>query len=73
MCEGNQGAILLEKNRQVGMRTNHIGIHHHFLRNVLEDKYIEEKPADIMMKTVSEADYIKHMKRIMEGELWELV
>ena len=32
----NQGAILLENNKQVGMRTKHINIRHHFLRCVVE-------------------------------------
>ena len=62
------------------MRTKHIDICHHFLREMVEDKdmdikYIrsEEKPADIMTNDFSEANYVKHMKRIMERELWELV
>ena len=29
--EDNQGAIFLAKNRQVGIRTKHIDIRHHFL------------------------------------------
>ena len=32
ICEDNQGTIFLSKNRQVGIRTKHIDIHHHFLR-----------------------------------------
>ena len=36
----NQENIFLEKNRQVGMHTKNIDIHHHFLRDVLGEKYI---------------------------------
>ena len=77
--EDNQGEIFLENNKQVVMRTNHIDIRHHFLRNMVEDKnmniqYIRsKKPANIMMKNFPEADYINHMKGITEEELWELV
>ena len=54
------------------MRTNHIDIRHHFLRDMVEDKnmnikYIRSKiPADIMIMNFPEADYINHMKRITE-------
>ena len=51
----NQGAIFLANNRQLGMRTKHIDICHHILRDVVEDKDIdikyiqrEENPAYIM-------------------------
>ena len=32
----------------------------------------EDKPADIMTKNTQEADFARHMKRITQGELWEL-
>ena len=55
--EDNQGAIFLANKSQVGMRTNHIDILHHFLRDVVKDKDIaikyirsEENPEDIMTK-----------------------
>ena len=35
--EDSQGDILVAKNRQVGMRTKHIDMRHHFLRDMLED------------------------------------
>ena len=41
--EDKQGAIFLANNRQVGMNTKHINIHHHLLRYMLEEKYIEIK------------------------------
>ena len=65
---------------QGSMRTKHIDIHHHFMRDMVEDKdmdikYIrsEENPSNIMTNNCSEDDYVKHMKSIMEGKLWELV
>ena len=39
--EDNKGSILLVKNRQLGMCTKHIDIHHHFLRYMVEDKDID--------------------------------
>ena len=78
--EDNQGVIFLAKNRQVGIRKKHIDIRHNFLRDMVEEKDIdiqyiqsEENPADIMTKNTSEADLTRHMRRITEGELWELV
>ena len=78
--EGNQGDIFLAKNRQVYMRTKHIDICDHFLRDMVIKKdmdinYIisEENPADIMKRNFSESDHAKNAKRITEGELWEIV
>ena len=44
--EDNQGAIYLVKNRPVVIRTNHIGVCHHFLRKIVEDK-------DVYIKYIS--------------------
>ena len=78
--EDNQGNIFLVKNRQVGICTKNIDICHQFLRDMVEDKDIdiqyiqsENNPADIMKKNNLEADFVRHPKRITEGELWELV
>ena len=67
----NQGAILIAKNRQVGIRTKHINIRHHFMRDLVEEEDIDIKyiwsgdnPADIMIKNIREADLKKHIKRI---------
>ena len=55
--EDNQGDILLANNRQVGIRTKNIDIHHHFLRDMVEYEYIdiqfiqsEDNPEDTMTK-----------------------
>ena len=41
----------------------------------MDIKYIggKENPANITTKNVSEDDYVKHTKRITEGEIWEFV
>ena len=78
--EDNQGDIFLAKNMQVGFRTKPINIHNCFLRDMAEEKDIdiqyirsEVNPAEIMTENTSEADFARHMRRITEGELWELV
>ena len=72
--EDNQGAIFLAKNRQVSIRTKHIHIRCHFLRDMAEEKYIdiqyirsENKPVDIMTKKTPETEFVGHTKRITEG------
>ena len=41
----------------------------------IDIKYIgsEEIPADIIMRNTSEAEFVKHMKRITEEEIWEIM
>ena len=62
------------------MRTKHIDICHRFMRDLVEDKDIdikyirsEKKTGGYYDENCSEADCVKHRKRITEGELWELV
>ena len=71
LYKDNQGFILLANNRQVGIRTKHIDICHHFPREMLKDKdmeinYIrsEETPAYIMTNNGSETYYAKHANMI---------
>ena len=78
--ENSQGAIFLANNSQVGILTKHIDIRHHFLQDMVEGKDIdiqyirsEENPDDIMTKNTLEADLTIHMRRITEGELWEIM
>ena len=78
--EDNQGAIFLAKNRQVGICTKHIDICQHFMSDMMEEKYIdihyicsEYNPAYIITKNTSEADFARHMKRITEGKLCNLM
>ena len=72
--EFNKGAILLEKNREVGIRKKIIDIFRHFMGVMVEDKDIdtqcilsEDNPAYIMTNSTLEADFARHMKRITEG------
>ena len=58
--EDNEGAIFLAKNQQVGMRTKHIDVKYHFIRDLVSDGYLdlryvrsEENYADLMTKNVS--------------------
>ena len=53
---------------------------HHFLRDMVKykDIYIqyiwsEDNPSYIMIKKSSAADFVRHMKRTTEGEIWEIV
>ena len=39
--ENSRGNIFLAKNRQVGIHTKHIGISHHFLQKMVEEKDID--------------------------------
>ena len=62
--EDNEGAIFLAKNQQVGMRTKHIDVKYHFIRDLVADKFLdiryvrsEDNYADIMTKNVSNDIY----------------
>ena len=72
----NQGVVFLLNNRQVGIRTKHINIRNHFLRDMMEDKDIdiqyilsEDNPVDIITNNTFEADFVRHMNRIASVEL----
>ena len=78
--EENQGTIILEDNRKVGICTKHIDICHHFMWDIVEDKYIdinyipsEDKHEYIRKNNTQEADLARKMKSITEGEIWELM
>ena len=43
MYKDNQGAIFLVNNRQVGMHTKHIDIHHHFMIDMVKGKDMDIK------------------------------
>ena len=80
MHEDNQGAIFLATNRQVGMRTKHTNIRHHFMRDMAEEKdryinYIRSKVnrVEIMTKCFSKANCVKYTRIIRERKLLGLV
>ena len=74
--EDNTGAIYLVRNSQVGQRTKHIDIRHHFLRELhgegkLRVKFVntEFNEADVCTKNVSEALQSSHRDNIRMGRL----
>jgi len=73
----NEGALALVKNRQVGARTKHIDIRHHFMRDKWEEGLLrvahipgEDNEADICTKNVTNRLHLKHRSRIRHGILW---
>ena len=73
ICEDNTGAIFLATNSQVGMRTKHIDVRYHFLRNKVEDGEIiftyvrsENNPSDLLTKNVKQQIHDRHAPRYSE-------
>lgn len=74
--EDNTGAIFLVSNKQVGARTNHIDIRHHFIREQSDIRNVlvcfikgEQNASDILMKNVAEALHTYHAERILMGRM----
>ena len=78
LCEDNEGAGFLSMNKQVGKRTKHIDIHHHYIREFISEhdgrvrgKVVmigtEENVADIGTKNVSVEIYKRHEHEIDHG------
>ena len=61
--EDNEGAIFLAKNQQVGMRTKHINVRYHFIRDLIRDKYLD------LQYIKSEDNYADIMTKIMSSEI----
>ncbi len=64
--EDNQGAIAIAKNPIAHMRTKHIDIRHHFIREAIQDRSIElcycpseEMIADLLTKPLSKGKFEK--------------
>ena len=77
LLEDNTGAIFLVKNHQVGARTKHIDIRHHFIRELHEDgkmivKYVESEnnEADMMTKNLAFALLMKHCGNVQNGMMF---
>jgi len=77
LLEDNTGAIFLLKNQQVGARTKHIDVRHHFIRELHEDgslivKYTEseDNEADIMTKNVVVLLLKKHTENVRNGTMF---
>jgi hypothetical protein len=76
ICEDNTGAIFLATNYQVGMRTKHIDVRYHFLRDKVEDGSIrfvyirsEDNPSDILTKNVKQQTHDRHATNILNGTI----
>ena len=74
--EDNIGAIFVAKNRQVGQRTKHIDVRHHFIRELIDRKLLaveftrsENNYSDILTKNVVQELFTKHAKYIDQGRL----
>ena len=77
LLEDNTGAIFLVKNQQVGPRTKHIDVRHHFIRELHEDgslvvKYTESEnnEADMMTKNVVLSLLEKHRYHVRNGVMF---
>jgi hypothetical protein len=76
IMEDNTGAIFLVKNQQVGSRTKHIDVRHHYIRELRERGELdvlfvrsEKNPSDILTKNVPEKLLAEHASRIRNGTL----
>ena len=76
--EDNAGAIFLAKNKQVGERTKHIDLKHHFIREFIDDKdrtqqgeifkiHTLDNTADVGTKNVEVQLFKKHEEEIDNG------
>ena len=77
ILEDNTGAIFLVKNQQeVGSRTKHIDVRHHYIREMRERGEVEvmfvrseKNSSDILTKNVPEKLLTKHGKDMRDGNL----
>ena len=77
--EDNTGAIFLVKKQQVGARTKHINMRHHYLRAQLEEKTLQVKFANsennvskIMTKNCAEKVFTRHAEKILNRTIESL-
>ena len=74
----NQGAVFLAQNDGASMRTRHIDVRHHFIRDLqhcepvrLQMSFLpsEDNHADNMTKNLPEGLFVKHATALKEGKL----
>jgi hypothetical protein len=77
LLEDNTGAIFLIKNQQVGVRTKHIDVRWHWLREKRDAGIVEvvftkseNNESDILTKNTIESLHTKHAKSMREGRLF---
>ena len=68
----NVGAIFMAENSSSGVRTRHVDIRYHFVREHVVDDFIKivfakscENDADLFTKNVSKDTYTKHMNNFL--------
>ena len=66
------GAIFMEENSSSGVRTKHVDIRYHFVREHVVDDFIKivfikscDNDADLFMKNVNKDTYTKHMNNFL--------
>ena len=78
--EDNEGVIFLAKKSQVGQRTKHIDVRHHFIRDKLSEGSIalgyiptDKNSSDINTKNTPQTIHVKHSEPMRIGKLkiWE--
>ena len=69
----NKGAIDIACNRRTSMRTKHIDLKYHWVREQVEAGYVRlvkipdvDNPSDILTKIVPPATLMKHVRKFMQ-------
>ena len=74
--EDNEGAIFLAKNQQVSMRTKHIDVRAHFIRDCIKNNWItvkkiktENNVSDIMTKNCDVETFLRHVEKNLDEKI----
>jgi hypothetical protein len=69
----NIGAVYMSENASTGFRTWHVDTRYHFVREFIEDGFIEidfvcsvENDSDLSTKNINQELYTKHTKKFLE-------
>jgi hypothetical protein len=65
ICGDNQGSIFITSNPVTNKRSKHIDIRHHYIREVIEQKFMEvfffdgdKNPADLLTKNLGSVKFL---------------
>jgi hypothetical protein len=74
--EDNMGCIYLTRNQQVGQRTKHIDVRHHYIREHVGNENVKvcfvgtsDNESDICTKNLPEPAFTKHATNLLNGTL----
>ena len=74
--EDNEGAIFLARNQQISMRTKHIEMRSHFIRDCIKNLWVKVKKvmtennvSDIMTKNCDVETFLRHTEKILKGKI----